>query len=1195
MVADVENTTVITAGMDATDYVTAAGQMVDANAALAASGEAVVAAGDTVTISQTKTTRAIIDGGAAYDRLKRSLDPAYASAQQYAKATDTITAAVNLHGVSQTEANAMMALAATRYNSASLAGDKFTLSSRQTEFIMHEMALTSAGAFAALAAGAPIMSVVALEGTKLATAMVLSRRGFAIVTENWNAMIGMMGGGWAAAGIAGLVALTAGLVIAGVSAENAADKLKTLQNQLGATRTDAVAAAAQVTAVAKMVAATTGITTADARGAATEIAGSKDWEGSNAQMQALILVADNLALRLGTTLPEAAKKWIVAGFDDPAKAAQTLVDKLTGFDGILVEHLKELEKSGQLSQAWAEYLALLSKASAGANTNITQLQTAIKTLDAVWTGAGQGGKNYLNSIGTWFNSLVSNFINGFAVLSAAVTGNRIPVPGHPDQSVSAGDVFFGRAPAGASGTGQRGTFSISASGAADVIDQISATLGLTKALDDFATRIAAVESGGRQFGGPHQSLTRSPTNALGMMQVEPDSYFTPGASDTSRTIDGAAYDLTTQVGNVTAGLKLLQQAFTAYGGDLSKVAVAYNGGMGALDRDSLKTETMQYLNKLNLPEPAHGSFPGGGVPTAAGGHTALDAAAVAAAAAAAAGTSAVAGAAVGAVDKAGAAGGGGFAPKSMDDASAAAIQSAGLLSTRIQQNADAQAAAIARIADAENKLHEAQTAATPDDAAISRYTGLLAGQHQVLDSLRVAALSLTTEQQKMAKASTDALVPLQAESGAARVLAEAANAYRLAAEKDPNGADAQAAAIGLANAQALLTSRFNDNVKAMTDSTASAERLIQSREMGTAASERAANAEHALTEAKATSVPGTDEYTRQVTVLTAALNAQSMVKRDAAAASMVGPLKDEIAMMNTEIGLVGASADARNREIAVMQERQKLGLQIGEQAGPEQQKIIDMTAALADQKTVLGNLQTSLNSVASTFGSAMDSVGSSLAQSLIPAKGQVVDWGNTMTQVAQQVLEAFLKLAVIQPLLNSMFGQSGPTLGGAMSAMQLGTSSVSTSGSLSGFLGTIAGWFGYGGSAAAVAERPWRAAWIPLCRLIYHAGGIVGSGDAPTRYVHPAYFDNAPRYHGGLSSDEFATILQRGEQVLTARQSAATANVVRGLSAQPDTRLQPPPPITVHVHGATNPDTFRASAAQVMRQAYGAQQRAAGR
>jgi len=140
MAADVENTTVITAGMDATDYVTAAGQMVDANAALAASGEAVVAAGGTITISQTKTTRAIIDGGAAYDRLKRSLDPAYASAQQYAKATDTITAAVNLHGVSQTEANAMMALAATRYNSASLAGDKFTLSSRQTEFIMHEMA-----------------------------------------------------------------------------------------------------------------------------------------------------------------------------------------------------------------------------------------------------------------------------------------------------------------------------------------------------------------------------------------------------------------------------------------------------------------------------------------------------------------------------------------------------------------------------------------------------------------------------------------------------------------------------------------------------------------------------------------------------------------------------------------------------------------------------------------------------------------------------------------------------------------------------------------------------------------------------------------------------------------------------------------------------------------------------------------------
>ena len=592
------------------------------------------------------------------------------------------------------------------------------------------------------------------------------------------------------------------------------------------------------------------------------------------------------------------------------------------------------------------------------------------------------------------------------------------MPGHPGHWVSPHARFSAAPTATPGGSGTRGSFSVSASGAADAIDQIAATLGLTKALDDFATRIAAVESGGRQFGGPHQSLTRSPTNAQGMMQVEPDSYFTPGTSDSSRTIDGVTYDLTTQVGNITAGLKLLQDSFVQYGGDLSKVAVAYNAGPAALSWNTIPAETMKYLNKLNLPEPAHGDFAGGGVPTAAGGHTALDAATIAAAAAAAAGTSAVAGAAVGAVDKTGAAipGGGGFGQASMDSASAASIQAAGLLSTKQQQNADAQAAAIAAITDAENKLHAAQTAATPDDAAISRYITLLAGQHDVLAKLQVDALGLTTEQQKMAKASSDALVPMQAEAGAARTLADAANAYRLAAEKDPNGADAQAAAIGLANAQAVLTIHFQDGITAMNASTAAAERQIVARENGTDASERAANAEKALTEAKLTSVPGTDEYTRQVTVLTAALNAQSQVKRDAAAASLVNPLNDEIAMMNTEIGLVGASTQARNEEIAVMQERQKLGLQIGQQAGPEQQKILDMTSALADQKTVLGNLQTSLNSVASTFGSAMNSVGSSLAQSLIPAKGQVVDWGNTMTQVAQQVLEAFLKLAVIQPL-----------------------------------------------------------------------------------------------------------------------------------------------------------------------------------
>jgi hypothetical protein len=60
-----------------------------------------------------------------------------------------------------------------------------------------------------------------------------------------------------------------------------------------------------------------------------------------------------------------------------------------------------------------------------------------------------------------------------------------------------------------------------------------------------------------------------------------------------------------------------------------------------------------------------------------------------------------------------------------------------------------------------------------------------------------------------------------------------------------------------------------------------------------------------------------------------------------------------------------------------------------------------------------------------------------------------------------------------------------------------------------------------------------------------HGGGVVGMESTFTRYVHPAYFENAPRFHGGLMPDEMPAILQRGESVLTAGQMAALGGAVR--------------------------------------------------
>lgn len=55
---------------------------------------------------------------------------------------------------------------------------------------------------------------------------------------------------------------------------------------------------------------------------------------------------------------------------------------------------------------------------------------------------------------------------------------------------------------------------------------------------------------------------------------------------------------------------------------------------------------------------------------------------------------------------------------------------------------------------------------------------------------------------------------------------------------------------------------------------------------------------------------------------------------------------------------------------------------------------------------------------------------------------------------------------------------------------------------------------------------------------VLHSGGIAGV-DGARRYVHPAYFENAPRFHSG---GEVPAILQAGEEVLTRSDPRHSAN-----------------------------------------------------
>lgn len=78
---------------------------------------------------------------------------------------------------------------------------------------------------------------------------------------------------------------------------------------------------------------------------------------------------------------------------------------------------------------------------------------------------------------------------------------------------------------------------------------------------------------------------------------------------------------------------------------------------------------------------------------------------------------------------------------------------------------------------------------------------------------------------------------------------------------------------------------------------------------------------------------------------------------------------------------------------------------------------------------------------------------------------------------------------------------------------------------------------------------------LSLVNGVKHEGGLVGMGSSDrTRTTSAAtWFGNVPRYHSGgmpgLASDEYATILQRGEEVLTGKDPRNILNGGKGLAS----------------------------------------------
>jgi len=382
-------------------------------------------------------------------------------------------------------------------------------------------------------------------------------------------MVTVMGGfGKATQIVTGLLMGPAGLALAAVAAGaaiykmgSAADTeeshLAALGQTLRATRSDYAAMAGAAEDAARRIAGKSGLSLTDSRAVTTTFAAMPSTSGSS--LDALAMTARNLATVLGKDVPDAAKD-MAAAFDDPAKAAEDFAQKgLLGVHEGLVQHIRDLQNSGDRMGAWSLLMGQVSKATANAaDQGVTPLHRALHDMS---TSLHEG----LTPLGQFVDGI------GNGIMAGALKGVQ-GIQYLLDKAKEVRDwewAQLDKIPAVHNYLQQREVAASDVAGVGKTIDKVGAGLGASSDVLALAHRIQPIESATGQYDASGK-VVQSSAGALGAMQIMPGS--------------ANGNDLRTTTGNVTAGVQLLMRLYTKYDGNQALVAMAYNWGEGNVDQ-----------------------------------------------------------------------------------------------------------------------------------------------------------------------------------------------------------------------------------------------------------------------------------------------------------------------------------------------------------------------------------------------------------------------------------------------------------------------------------------------------------------------------------------------------------------------------------------------------------------------------------
>jgi hypothetical protein len=870
------------------------------------------------------------------------------------------------------------------------------------------------------------------------------------------------------------------------TAETSARRIEALRNELSLVRDDFMAVSAAAAETASHLAGTSTISTTDARAGVNAVSAVPGFVGTPAQIETIVKAFADLSTAQGKAALDS--KQLGEAMRDPTAFLTQMEPLLKTVDSNLVEHAKLLQGAGDKAGAFALALKAVQDGTSAVQHNLTPLEEAYRHLQQTMSGSGSGGRGWIQELGTIFDDIIAREIRGIDNIIAAL-----------ERVKAWGDAHgFGLGtPGGSLPSGMVPTTSYGGVAGGAQPATYGGTLGPYDPMlyGNYTGPRTSTGAGAGAIPGDIAPLISAAATAVGLDTAALAQLY---RQEAVRNQDGS---FQTSSAGARGPLQVMP-------GTYASVAGQY-GVSGGIDNTASNIQVgALYFRDLIKQFAAAGYGPD----VAAGAYN-------------------------------------------MGPGNAA--KGTGMLGV-LAGTRDLPAETAKYMRDFQSGYGSSGGLASPGSPANGNI-GFPEGGPTGAPGTGTGLGNVTKDYQKIAN-------DLSNSTPEARVAALTSSLKDLdkALANDPGNQkwlqEKQLLTLELYKAVPALTATG----RAMDMQTKGSLDAAAAWDKGALAASNSTITLKAQTEALQFAKPGTMEYGVAVAILTEKLTAQTVAEEALKVAQQNDQTKQLIDYTQKEIDTINMEVGARDvllaqyKALQVLQKDDSQLLAATDAASVARVKTTLAQAAANATVTDSYKLMTAnMNEAASMVDQTFTTLGTSIVDSFTNGKTAAQNFSDTMTTISKAILNEFLKLAVINPLMNSLFPgtPTRPDLTGVTNALNAPTPAAaagSTTSAVNGSASTLSSLSNLDFSSA------YSGSWLqsifgggtPAAAAVAHSGWLVGSTPMASRYVHPAYFYDAPRLHQGLASDEFPAILQKGERVLTANQDNRVLELVSRLSAQ---------------------------------------------